>query len=178
MELYNMTAHELAGLLRGKKLGVVELAKAFLDRIENIDSIIGSYITVSKDEALQKAEETQRKIDAGETTAPLAGIPAAIKDNMCTTGILTSCASKMLHNFIPPYNATVVHKLYKNDTVLLGKLNMDEFAMGGSTENSYFKKTRNPWDTGRVPGGSSGGAAASVSGGEAVFALGSDTGGL
>lgn len=172
-----MTAHELSDLLRGRKLGVVELTQAVLDRIHEIDSKVGSYITVSRDEALKLAEKLQDDFDRGAELPPLAGIPAAIKDNMCTEGIPTTCASKILSNFIPPYNATVVKKLYEQKTVLLGKLNMYEFAMGGSTENSYFKQTKNPWNTQRVPGGSSGGSAAAVAGGEAVFALGSDTGG-
>lgn len=177
MELYELTAHELGGLLKSKKLGVVEMTQAFLKRINDIDSKVGSYVTIAGKEALKKAGEVQEKIDGNGDLPPLAGIPMAVKDNMCTEGILTTCASKILHNFIPPYSATVVKKLDSQDSVLLGKLNLDEFAMGGSTENSYFKQTRNPWDTERVPGGSSGGSAASVACGEAVFALGSDTGG-
>lgn len=177
MKLYEMTAHELSDMLHNRKLGVVELTQAYLNRIDEIDSKVGSYITVSRNEALKQAEKLQAEFDSGACLPPLAGIPAAIKDNMCTEGIPTTCASKILSDFVPPYNATVVEKLYKQKTVLLGKLNMDEFAMGGSTENSYFKQTKNPWNTDRVPGGSSGGAAASVAGGEAVFALGSDTGG-
>lgn len=177
MELYELAAHELSGLLKEKKIGAVELTQSVLDRIEKVDPNIGSYITVSRDEAIQRAEEVQKKIDRGEAKSPLAGIPMAIKDNMCTEGILTTCGSRMLHNFIPPYSSTVALKLQQEDTILLGKLNMDEFAMGGSTENSYFKQTKNPWDQERVPGGSSGGSAASVASGEAVFALGSDTGG-
>ena len=177
MEFYELTAHELSGMLRSRKLGVVELTQAYLKRIDEIESKVGSYITVSRNEALKQAGKLQTEFDGGTELPPLAGIPAAIKDNMCTEGILTTCASKILKDFVPPYNATVVEKLAEQKTVLLGKLNMDEFAMGGSTENSYFKQTRNPWNTERVPGGSSGGAAASVAGGEAVFALGSDTGG-
>ena len=178
MKLYEMTAHELSALLRAGKLSVVELTQAYLSRIDEVESKVGSYITVSRDEALKHAEKLQSDFSSEKVDLPpLAGIPIAIKDNMCTEGILTTCASRILGNFIPPYNATVVEKLYRQKTVLLGKLNMDEFAMGGSTENSYFKQTRNPWNMERVPGGSSGGAAASVAGGEAVFALGSDTGG-
>ncbi len=177
MKLYEMTAHALSGMLRDRKLGVVELTRAYLDRIEEMDSNVGSYITVSRSEAMKRAEKLQADFDAGVEMPPLAGIPAAIKDNMCTEGILTTCASKILGNFVPPYNAAVVERLKEQGTVLLGKLNMDEFAMGGSTENSFFKQTRNPWNMERVPGGSSGGSAASVAGGEAVFALGSDTGG-
>ena len=177
MKLYEMTAHELSDMLRNRKLGVVELTKAYLSRIDEIDSKVGSYITVSRNEALKQAEKLQSEFDSGADLPALAGIPAAIKDNICTEGIPTTCASKILSNFIPPYDATVVEKLYEQKSILLGKLNLDEFAMGGSTENSYFKQTRNPWNTQRVPGGSSGGAAASVAGGEAAFALGSDTGG-
>lgn len=177
MELYELSAHELSGLIREKKLGVVELTETILKRINDIDSKVGSYVTVSGDEALKKAREIQNKLDKGLEPAPLAGIPCAIKDNICTEGTLTTCASKILNNFIPPYDAEVVERLKEQDTVILGKLNMDEFAMGGSTENSFFKQTKNPWDIKRVPGGSSGGSAASVSCGEAVFSLGSDTGG-
>lgn len=177
LELHKMSAHELSGMMRERKLGAVELTKAILKRIDDIDSKVGSYVTVSGEEALNKAQEVQSKMDKGEEVSPLAGIPMAVKDNMCTEGVLTTCASKILKNFIPPYDATVVGKLKAADSVLLGKLNMDEFAMGGSTENSWFKQTKNPWDLQRVPGGSSGGSAASVACGEAVFALGSDTGG-
>lgn len=177
MELYELSAHELSGLIKSKKLSVVELTKTVLKRIEDIDSKVGSYVTVSGNEALKKAGEIQQKIDRGVDLPALAGIPGAVKDNICTEGTLTTCASKILNNFIPPYNATVIDKLNAENSVLLGKLNLDEFAMGGSTENSYFKQTRNPWDLERVPGGSSGGSAASVACGEAVFSLGSDTGG-
>lgn len=177
MELYELTAHELSDLIKSKKLSAVELTKSILDRIQDIDTKTGCYITVCNEDALKRAGEVQAKIGRGESKSPLAGIPMALKDNMCTEGTTTTCASKMLYNFVPPYNATVAEKLYNEDTILLGKLNMDEFAMGGSTENSYFKQTRNPWDLERVPGGSSGGSAASVVSGESVFALGSDTGG-
>ncbi len=177
MESYKCTAHELSGMLKKKEIGAVEITQAYLDRIEKVDDKVQSFISVCKKEAIQKAEQVQKKIDNGDDLPDLAGIPGAIKDNICTKGILTTCASKMLNNFVPPYNATVTDKLYLNDSVLLGKLNMDEFAMGGSTETSYFKKTKNPWDLECVPGGSSGGAAASVAADETVFALGSDTGG-
>jgi len=177
VELYELSAHELGKMLREKKLSVVELTKAHLQRINKIDSEIGSYVTVCDEASLKRAGNIQKKFDEGVDMPALAGIPAAVKDNMCTEGILTTCASKILENFIPPYSATVVEKLEGQETVILGKLNMDEFAMGGSTENSHVKQTRNPWDTQRVPGGSSGGSAAAVASGEAVFALGSDTGG-
>ena len=170
MELFELTAHELGELLKSKKISAVEITKSALQRIEKVDGKVGSYITVCGEEAIEKAAQVQQKIDKGETQSPLA-------DNMCTEGIKTSCASKMLDNFVPPYNATVVKKLYEADTILLGKLNMDEFAMGGSTENSFYKKTRNPWDLERVPGGSSGGSASSVAADETIFSLGSDTGG-
>ncbi len=177
MELFDLTAHELAGMIRKKQISVVDAVKSYLKRIEEIEDGIGSYITVISDSALASAERIQKDIDAGGELPLLAGVPAAIKDNICTRGVLTTCASKMLYNFIPPYDATVVKKLRNNGIVLLGKLNMDEFAMGSSTENSYYKKTKNPWDPTKVPGGSSGGSAAAVSSGEAAFTLGSDTGG-
>ncbi|HHW47369.1 MAG TPA: Asp-tRNA(Asn)/Glu-tRNA(Gln) amidotransferase subunit GatA [Clostridiaceae bacterium] len=177
MELYELTAHELGNLIRRRKISVIELTKSLLDRISNTDCILGSYISVCEEEAIERAKQIQLKIDSGGDCPPLAGIPMALKDNICTRGIRTTCASKMLADFVPPYNATVVEKMYSQGTILLGKLNMDEFGMGSTTENSFFKKTRNPWDTERVPGGSSGGPAAAVAGGEAIFALGSDTGG-
>lgn len=177
VELYQLTAHELGRLIKDKKASAVEITGSLLDRIEKLDSSLESYITVCGEEALKRAQSVQDKINRGESVSPLAGIPMALKDNICTMGIKTTCASKMLENFVPPYDATVVKKLYDSDTILLGKLNMDEFAMGGSTENSFFKQTKNPWDLERVPGGSSGGAAASVAAHESVFALGSDTGG-
>jgi len=177
VELYQLTVHEMCDLIRSKKVSVVELTQSLLDRINAVDAKIESYITVLGDEALNRAKKVQERIDKGEAVSPLAGIPMALKDNICTKNVKTTCASKMLNNFIPPYDATVSKKLYNEDTVLLGKLNMDEFAMGSSTENSYFKITRNPWNVERVPGGSSGGSAASVAAGMTGFALGSDTGG-
>jgi len=177
VELYQLTVHEMSDLIKRKKISAVELAQSVLDRINAVDEKIGSYITVLGDEALKRAKKVQERIDKGEVKSPLAGIPMALKDNICTENVKTTCASKMLDNFIPPYDATVSKKLYNEDTVLLGKLNMDEFAMGASTENSYYKVTRNPWDLDRVPGGSSGGSAAAVAAGMAGFALGSDTGG-
>lgn len=177
MELFDLTAHELKELLNSKKISAPELTQVFFDRIDRVESDVKAYITICKEEALNEAACVQKKIEKGELTSNLAGIPVAIKDNMCTEGLVTTCASRMLENFNPPYNATVVDALKNAGTVLLGKLNMDEFAMGGSTEHSYFKKTSNPWDLSRVPGGSSGGAAASVAAGETAFSLGSDTGG-
>lgn len=177
MDLYKLTAHELSKMLRERKVGAVELAKAHLDRIKQTDSEVESFITLCEDEAITSAKKVQDKLDGQEAVSPLAGIPMAIKDNICTLGIKTSCGSKMLENFVPVYNATVSDKLLSQDAILLGKLNMDEFAMGGSTENSYFKKTKNPWNLSCVPGGSSGGSAASVAADQVTFSLGSDTGG-
>ena len=170
------TIHEYAELLKQRKLSSVELTKQYLARIEKADAQIGSYITVCPDEALAAAGKADERIARGEATL-LTGIPVGIKDNICTEGITTTCASKMLYNFVPPYDATVTKRLKNEGAVILGKLNMDEFAMGSSTESSYFKKTKNPYDLTRVPGGSSGGSAASVSADLAPYALGSDTGG-
>jgi aspartyl-tRNA(Asn)/glutamyl-tRNA(Gln) amidotransferase subunit A len=177
VNLYDLTIHELSNMLSNKEIGAVELVMAQYDRIDKVENKIQCYIELSKDIAIEKAEIAQKLINSKENKSPLLGIPMAIKDNMCTEGVKTTCASKMLHNFIPPYNATVVEKLDSAGAVMLGKLNMDEFAMGSSTENSSIKKTTNPWDIKRVPGGSSGGSAAAVAAGEAVFSLGSDTGG-
>ena len=170
------TIHEYAELLKQRKLSSVELTKQYLARIEKADAQIGSYITVCSDDALAAAGKADERIAKGEATL-LTGIPVGIKDNICTEGITTTCASKMLYNFVPPYDATVTKRLKNEGAVILGKLNMDEFAMGSSTESSYFKKTKNPYDLTRVPGGSSGGSAASVSADLAPYALGSDTGG-
>ena len=170
------TIHEYAELLKQRKLSSVELTKQYLARIEKADVQIGSYITVCSDDALAAAGKADERIAKGEATL-LTGIPVGIKDNICTEGITTTCASKMLYNFVPPYDATVTKRLKNEGAVILGKLNMDEFAMGSSTESSYFKKTKNPYDLTRVPGGSSGGSAASVSADLAPYALGSDTGG-
>lgn len=177
MELTQLSIRDTANKLREREFSVTELVTAYLNRIQKLDDKIGAYITICSDAAILRAEALQQQIDAEEASPVLAGIPMALKDNMATRGILTSCGSKMLSNFIPPYDATVVRKLQENGTVLLGKLNMDEFAMGSSNENSWYKPVRNPWDPERVPGGSSGGAAAAVAAGMASFALGSDTGG-
>ncbi len=177
MELYQKTAAELSKMLRNKECSAVEVTKSVFDRIRQKEDTVGAYVTLTEDKALEKAGEVDQKLAAGEELSPLAGIPVGVKDNICTQGILTSCASKMLYNFVPPYNATAYDKLLKQDMVITGKCNMDEFAMGSSTETSYFKKTANPHDPSRVPGGSSGGSAAAVSAGEAIVALGSDTGG-
>ncbi len=177
MELSQMTALELGKKIQKKEVGVVEATKAALDNIEKREASYNCYVTVCKEEALVKAEEVQKRIDSGELTSPLAGVPMGIKDNMCTKGIQTSCASKMLDKFKPIYTATAVKNLENAGAIMVGKTNMDEFAMGSTTETSYFGTTKNPWNTDRVPGGSSGGSAAAVLAEEAFFTLGSDTGG-
>ncbi len=176
MELKKQTLGSLREMLDTKQISAVELCKEYSDSIKAKNTDVLGYITVTDDEALKNAEKAQEIIDKGEAKA-LTGIPLAIKDNICTDGIRTTCASKMLENFVPPYDANVIEKLKAENYVLLGKTSMDEFAMGGSTQTSAFAKTRNPFDLTRVPGGSSGGSAAVVSAGIAPAALGSDTGG-
>ncbi len=176
-DITRLTVTDLAGLMKTKALSAKEAAMAYLDRIEEAEPQIGAYLTVTREEAVKTAEEMDKRRMAGEDLPPLGGVPMAIKDNVCTAGIKTTCASKILHNFVPPYDATAYRKLKDAGSVLLGKANMDEFAMGSSTENSSMKITRNPRDISRVPGGSSGGPAAAVAANEAAFALGSDTGG-
>lgn len=176
MDFEHLTVKELREKLDRKEVSSVELTKAYLERIAEKDPEIKSFLTVCEDSALKQAEAAQKKIDAGEAGA-LTGIPFGIKDNICTEGVKTTCASKMLGDFVPPYNATVMQKLEEQGIVMLGKLNMDEFAMGGSTATSYFQKTVNPYDFHKVPGGSSGGSAACVAAELAPVALGSDTGG-
>lgn len=166
----------MRGALDEKKISAAELTKHYLDRIEKTDSKINSYITVCAESALKDAEAAQKLIDENKS-APLTGIPMSVKDNICTNSLKTTCASKMLEDFIPPYDATAVLKLKSQHAVILGKTNMDEFAMGGSSQTSYFGGVKNPYDTSRVPGGSSGGAAASVAAELCAAALGSDTGG-
>ncbi len=181
-DIREMTALEIGERIKRRELGCVEAAKSFLDAIRK-DSAKGegkalnAYISVTEEEALRQAEEIQKRIDGGEEVSPLAGVPVAVKDNICTKGIRTTAASRMLGNFIPPYDATVIEKLYRAGAVIIGKTNLDEFAMGGSTETSYYGVTRNPWDLDRVPGGSSGGSAAAVAARLAPYGLGSDTGG-
>ena len=174
--LFKLTIHEAHQLLKERKISSVELTKSCLQRISEVDSKIKACITITEDIALKSAEEADRIISKGDFE-PLTGIPILIKDNMCTNGTRTTCSSKMLDNFVPPYNATVVNKVFNANAVMVGKTNMDEFAMGSSTENSAFFKTRNPWNMDYVPGGSSGGSAAAVATDEAICALGSDTGG-
>lgn len=177
MELFKYTAHQLHAKLQNKEVSAVELTQAVLDRTDAVEASVNAYITQTRDTALAQARAVDNKINNGEKISVLSGIPGALKDNICTKGVKTTCASQILANFIPPYDATVTEKIAAQDTVIIGKANMDEFAMGGSTENSGFYPTHNPWDIDAVPGGSSGGSAAAVAAGEAIWALGSDTGG-
>lgn len=176
-EILNMPVTLLTEKIADKQLSSKEITEAYLENINKTDSEIGAYLTVTAESAIAKAEETDKRIAAGEKLGTLAGIPGGIKDNMCTKGVKTTCASKMLENFVPCYSSTAVEKLNEQGFVMLGKLNMDEFAMGSTNENSYFKPVKNPVNTERVPGGSSGGSAAAVAAKEAAFTLGSDTGG-
>ncbi|MCX8052803.1 MAG: Asp-tRNA(Asn)/Glu-tRNA(Gln) amidotransferase subunit GatA [Armatimonadetes bacterium] len=175
--LCEMTIHELRDLLKAKQVSAVEIARSFIDRIEAVESRIKAFVTVTPELALEQAAIVDESIERGDDIGPLAGIPVAIKDNMCTRGTLTTCSSKILYNFKPIYDATVVDKLVRAGAVTIGKTNLDEFAMGSSTENSGFFVTHNPWNLDTVPGGSSGGSAAAVAADECAFALGSDTGG-
>lgn len=177
MELFKKTATELSSMLKAKEISAVELTNDILARTEAVESKVQGYVTVTADAARKQAEAVDAKRAAGEELSDLAGIPVAIKDNICTKGTLTTCASKMLYNFNPPYNATVMDKLSAHDIVMTGKANMDEFAMGSSCENSSMHPTYNPHNLNKVPGGSSGGSAAVVAAGEVPLSLGSDTGG-
>ncbi len=175
-KLYELTIHEAHQLLKERKISSVELTKAILKRLNEVENKLKACVTINTETALKQANEADENIKKGNIQ-PLTGIPALIKDVICTEGLKTTCSSKILENFIPPYNATVIDKLKAAETVIVGKTNMDEFAMGSSTENSAFYPTKNPWDLERVPGGSSGGSATAVAADEAIFALGSDTGG-
>lgn len=177
MELYELTVHELVDKLEKNEITSEEIVKSYFNRIKEKDSLVKAYITTLEEQAMQQAKEVDTKRKAGEKLGKFAGIPIGIKDNMCLTGTKTTCASKMLENFVAPYDASVIEKLKQENMIYLGKLNMDEFAMGSSTENSSFFNTHNPWDLSRVPGGSSGGSAAAVSANMAPWTLGSDTGG-
>jgi len=176
MELFNLTIHELQDMLKQGTTTALAVTESVLNRITAVDGKVKAYLTVTADVARAQAADADNRIKAKDA-APLLGIAIGIKDNMCTDGIRTTCASKILDNFIPPYDATVVHKLKQSGAVICGKPNMDEFAMGSSTENSGYFATKNPWDLERIPGGSSGGSAAAVAAGECIAALGSDTGG-
>ncbi|HZR39040.1 MAG TPA: Asp-tRNA(Asn)/Glu-tRNA(Gln) amidotransferase subunit GatA [Ktedonobacteraceae bacterium] len=176
-ELYKLTIHEAAELLRQKKISSVELTQAHLDRIREVEPKVKAFTLVTDDLALQQAKEADKRFASGENLHPLTGIPIAIKDVICTKDITTTCSSRMLENFKPPYDATVMKRLNAAGIVMVGKTNMDEFAMGSSTEHSAFFPTHNPWDLERAPGGSSGGSAAAVAAGMAMGAYGSDTGG-
>jgi aspartyl-tRNA(Asn)/glutamyl-tRNA(Gln) amidotransferase subunit A len=174
--LHQLTISQAHQLLKEKRISSVELTKASLAHLAEVEDKVHACVTITEDAALEQAKKADKSISSGEIK-PLTGIPALIKDNMCTKGIKTTCSSKILGNFVPPYDATVIEKLKAGKAVILGKTNMDEFAMGSSTENSAFFTTRNPWDLDRVPGGSSGGSAVAVATDEAIYALGSDTGG-
>ncbi len=177
MDAATLTIHEAREKLRAGELGAEALVRSYLARIDAVDPKLRAYLTVAREAALEKAQAVDRRIKKGEPLGPLEGIPLAIKDVICTKGVLTSCGSKILAGFVPPYDATVVLRLQAAGAIVLGKTNMDEFAMGSSTENSAFFPTRNPWDPERVPGGSSGGSAAAVAADLCAGALGSDTGG-
>ena len=177
MKLFEQPAHVLHDMLVNKEITSLELTQAVLARIDEVEGDVQAYLTITREEALAQAKAVDEKIAKGEEIAFLEGIPGAIKDNICTKGIKTTCASKILQKFVPPYDATVMQKLEAQNPVVLGKTNLDEFAMGGSTENSAYHSTCNPWNTDCVPGGSSGGSAAAVAAGTAVWALGTDTGG-
>ncbi len=177
MNLMSLTAVELGKEIKAKKVTVREAVMAALDQIESLDGTYNSYVTVDREGALKRADEVQKLIDAGELDSPLAGVPVAIKDNMCTKDMLTTCSSKILGNFYPVYTAEAVINLEKAGAVIIGKTNMDEFAMGSTTETSAYGVTRNPWNENHVPGGSSGGSCAAVAAEECSYALGSDTGG-
>ncbi len=177
MEILEYSAVALSAAIREGKATATEAVEAVLARIDEKEKDINAYVTIDRDQALRTAASVQEKIEKGELSGPLAGVPVAVKDNMCTEGMLTTCSSKILENFIPTFTAEAVKNLEKAGAVIIGKTNMDEFAMGSTTETSAYGVTRNPWNTAHVPGGSSGGSAAAVAAGECFFALGSDTGG-
>ena len=177
MDIMSLTAVELGKKIKAKEISVTEATQVYLDQIEKVENDVHSYVTIDKEGALKRAEEVQKMIDDGTLLSHLAGVPVAIKDNMCTKGTRTTCSSKILENFVPTFTSEAVLNLEKAGAVIIGKTNMDEFAMGSTTETSYYGVTRNPWNLGHVPGGSSGGSCAAVAAGECAYALGSDTGG-
>lgn len=177
MDLMSLTAVELGKKIKAKEVSVEEAVRAALAAIGEKEDAVNSFVTVDEEGALARAKQVQEKIDTGELAGPLAGVPVAIKDNMCTEGLLTTCSSRILYNFLPTYSAEAVKKLEEAGAVIIGKTNMDEFAMGSTTETSAYGTTKNPWNTAHVPGGSSGGSCAAVAAEEVPFALGSDTGG-
>lgn len=176
-DLFRLTVHEAAHLLARREVSSRELTRAVLDRLQGVEGQLNAFVTLTPELALEQARQADERLARGEDVTPLTGIPAAIKDVICTLGVRTTCGSRMLENFVPPYDATVIVRLKRAGLVMVGKTNMDEFAMGSSGENSYFGPTRNPWDRERVPGGSSSGSAAAVAADACLYALGSDTGG-
>jgi aspartyl-tRNA(Asn)/glutamyl-tRNA(Gln) amidotransferase subunit A len=177
LTLNQLTAHEIINLIRKKKITAYEVMQDIFNQIDRVDNLIRAFLVLNKEEALKQAKEIDIKVKNGEKLPPLAGVAVAIKDIIATQGTETTCGSKILKGFVPPYNATVINKLKEAGAIIIGKTNMDEFAMGSSTENSAFFPTHNPWDLKRVPGGSSGGSTAAVAADETVIALGTDTGG-
>jgi len=176
-KLYELTATEVSEKIRNQEISAEEYLYSILERIEQVEKKVHAFVTVVDEKALERAREIDRKVRKGEKLGRLAGVAVAVKDNICTRNVRTTCSSRMLENFVPPYDATVIERLKAADAIILGKTNMDEFAMGTTTETSYFGTTHNPWDLRKVPGGSSGGSAAAVISEEATVALGSDTGG-